>query len=676
MTSCLSRTRPLLVLFAACAALLLTPGLLPAQASPAWQPLGPWGGTVSNIAVHPSDPQVLYAGGSLPGVVKSTDGGASWRLLPGSPLFPAFVALDPSRPTTVYASQRTARQIFKSTDGGVHWRRINTGLPADLDISDLAVDPARPSRLYLASSREGVWRSVDGGASWRRASQGLPNGETTQVTFLAVPRRRDGTAFANTIPFGLYRTRDAGASWSPAGKGLPAASQVFALALAPSDPRILYVSLADRVFRSEDGGDSWFPIAQPPGRPTLVTLAVHPRLPGTVYGGTSNSGIFKSTNGGRSWEPTGASTDVSTATLVFDSSREGAVYAGLGLQATYPGGVLRSVDGGDTWQRRNRGIPGLSANSIAVDPAAPDSLATAMYIGGLFRSANGGARFARTDVGFPTAPGFAVLIGEVLASGPGTFYAVEFIQPRLWKSTDSGLTWRSFPGPGGQQVILLRADPLDPDTLYALTTAGPALRLHRSTDGGESWTPLALPPANCGLPDLAVARPSASPGSSPAVLYLAATLPSGSCSATRSGLFRSSDGGASWTDVSAGLPGELVLAVTVDPQDPRVVYAGIGPGALQGGARGVWKSTDSGATWRLSGLRRFPILALAASPVPGVLWASTPEGFLYRSDDAGATWQDRNGGQLLLDVRDFAFDPSDPERVYIAGFGGVWVTRE
>lgn len=133
---------------------------------------------------------------------------------------------------------------------------------------------------------------------------------------------------------------------------------------------------------------------------------MHPRLPGTVYGGTSNSGIFKSTNGGRSWEPTGAPTDVSTATLVFDSSRQGIVYAGLALQATYPGGVLRSLDGGGTWQRRNRGIPGLNANSIAVDPAHPDSLATALDTGGLFRSSNGGVRFAQTGVGFPPAPGF------------------------------------------------------------------------------------------------------------------------------------------------------------------------------------------------------------------------------------------------------------------------------
>lgn len=666
-----SRVRPFLT---ALALLLLAPGLLPAQAEPRWTPLGPWGGSIGSIAIHPTDPQVLYAGGSLPGVVKSMDGGASWRLLPGSPFFPAFVALDPSQPATVYAARWSAGQVFKSTDGGTHWRLINAGLPGDLDISGLAVDPARPSRLYLGSSRRGVWRSVDGGASWQRASQGLPAGGNLQVTALAVPRRPAGTAFVNTIPFGLFRTRDAGASWKPIGNGLPAASQVFALALAPSDPRTLYVSFADRVYRSEDGGDSWVPAGQPPGGPTLVTLAVHPRSPRTVYGGTSNSGLFKSTDGGRSWEPTGAPTDVSVITLALDSSRKGTVYAGLALQGHHPGGVLRSADGGATWQRRNQDIPGLTANSIAVDPADLDTLAAALDTGGLFRSANGGVRFARTSVGFPAAPGFGVLIGQVLASGPGTFYAVEFIQPRLWKSTDSGRTWRPLPGPEGQ-VFFLRADPVDPDTLYAAARSALEWRIHRSDDGGLSWTSLAPPPPNCGLNDMAVARPSAS---APAVLYLASarSLGSSSCGASQSGLFRSSDGGTSWTDVSAGLPGELVLALTVDPQDSRMVYAGIGPGTLEGVDRGVWKSTDSGATWQLSGLRRLSILTLAASPVPGVLWASAPGGFVYRSGDAGATWQDRSGGQVLLDVRDFAFDPSDPERVYIAGFGGVWVAAE
>ena len=664
-----SRLRSLLAVFIS----LIAPGLLYAQAPPAWQPLGPWGGTVSSIAIHPNDPQVLYAGGSLAGVVKSTDGGGSWRLLPGSPPFPAFVVLDPSRPTTVYASQRTARQIFKSTDGGTHWRLINTGLPADLDISHLAVDPAQPSRLYLGSERRGVWRSLDGGASWQRASPGLPAGGNVQVTLVAAARRPAGTAFANVLPFGLFRTGNAGRLWKPAGNGLPAASQVFALALAPSEPRILYVSLANRVYRSGDGGGSWVRIGQPPGGVTLVALAVHPSAPRTVYGGTG-SGIFKSTDGGMTWELTGAPTGLIVATLALDPSRTGAVYAGLGVQGNDPGGVLRSTDGGATWERRRQGLPGLTANSVAVDPADPDNLATAADTG-LFRSANGGARFVQTRAGYPPAPGFGVLMGQVQASGPGTFYAVEFFQARLWKSTDAGLTWRPFSGPGGQQVILLRTDPLEPDTLYALTTAGLALRLHRSTDGGASWTPLAFLPANCGLADLAVVRPSAS---SPAVLYAAgARSPSIPCSpASQPALFRSSDGGASWTDVSAGLPGELVLAVTADPQDSRVVYAGIGAGTLEGVDRGVWKSTDSGATWQLSGLRRLPILALAASPVPGVIWASSPEGFVYRSDDAGATWQDRSGGQLLRDVWDFAFDPSDPERVYIAGFGGVWVTAE
>ena len=652
---------------------LLAPGLLPAQENPAWQPLGPWGGSVVSIAVHPTDPQVLYAGGNLAGVVKSTDGGASWRLLPGSPFFPAYVALDRSRPTTVYAARQFAGQVFKSTDGGTHWRLTNAGLPGDLDISGLAVDPVRRSRLYLGSSRRGVWRSGDGGVSWQRASQGLPAGGNVQVLSFAVPRGPAGTAFVNTTPYGLFRTRDAGASWKPAGNGLPAASQVFAVAPAPSDPRTLYVSFANRVYRSEDGGDSWVPAGQPPGGSTVVSMAVHSRLPRTVYGGTAGAGIFKSTDGGRSWEPTGAPTKVYALTLVLDSSRKETAYAGLALQGDHPGGVLRSADGGATWQRRNRGLPGLTADSIAVDPADPDTLAAALETGGLFRSSNGGVRFARTGAGFPAAPGFAVLIGQVLASGPGTFYAVDFIQPRLWRSTDSGLTWRPLPGPEGQ-VFLLRADPLDPDTLYAVARNTLAWRIHRSTDGGASWTPLALPPANCGLSDLAVARPSAS---SPAVLYLAAARPAGSsCNVTRPGLFRSSDGGASWTDASAGLLGELVLAVTVDPQDSRVVYAGIGPGIFLGVDRGVWKSTDSGTTWQPSGLQRLPIRALATSPVPGVLWASTPGGVVYRSGDAGATWQDRSGGQVLLDVRDFAFDPSDPERVYVAGFGGIWVRTE
>ena len=117
-----------IAILTACAVFLLAPGLLAAQ-SPAWTPIGPFGGTVGSLAVHPRVPGVLYAAGVLDGVLKSTDGGLSWQLLPGSPAA-GLVVMDPTRPDTLYAVSRfPENRVFKSTDAGAHWAVVSRNLP-------------------------------------------------------------------------------------------------------------------------------------------------------------------------------------------------------------------------------------------------------------------------------------------------------------------------------------------------------------------------------------------------------------------------------------------------------------------------------------------------------------------------------------------------------------------
>ena len=106
---------------------------------------------------------------------------------------------------------------------------------------------------------------------------------------------------------------------------------------------------------------------------------------------------------------------------------------------------------------------------------------------------------------------------------------------------------------------------------------------------------------------------------------------------------RSDDGGATWTDVTAGLslPGEFVAALAVDPRDARTVYAGFGPGAAFPDGDGVWKSTDGGATWARAGaeLAGRTITSLLASTLSGRVYAVVDGARVVRSDDGGASWQ-------------------------------------
>jgi photosystem II stability/assembly factor-like uncharacterized protein len=114
--------------------------------------------------------------------------------------------------------------------------------------------------------------------------------------------------------------------------------------------------------------------------------------------------------------------------------------------------------------------------------------------------------------------------------------------------------------------------------------------------------------------------------------------------------------------------------IAVDPVDPRLIYLATKGGYYEGHGDGVWKSTDGGATWGRTGnrLKDKSVTAIAASPVAGVVWASTGDQ-VFISRDAGTTWKNRSDGLLARYVYDLIFDPSDPRRVYAATSGGVWV---
>lgn len=630
---------------------------------PPWIPLGPGGGHVGSLALHPTNPNVLYA--ATGGVVyRSVNGGASWVEGAG-PVGVIEVALDPSRPTTVYAL--SSRQLFKSVNGGASWTSsVPVVTPPASQLGHLAVDPAQPSRLYL-SAGGGVWRSDNGGASWRRFSQGLPGSE---ITALAVPRRPSGTAFAGTRLGGLYRTTNAGRSWMRLGRGLPA-ERVLALAVSPSDPRTVYASLEHGLFLSRDGGATWTEVTAPDNVPPSV-LTVHPRLPRTLFA-TGQSGIVKSTDFARSWTPIGPSPGVDVRAIAVHSGRSGdALYLGLSPQGLDAGGVLLSTDGGERWTVRNRGLHELLATDVAA--GAEDALLAGLFGQGLFRLINPqGPLWARTHAGFPPSQEH-ISVGEIVNAGPGIFLATVFsTSPAtfpLHRTTDGGRTWSQVTALA--DPVMLAADPGVAGTAYALTREG----LFRTVDAGASWTPLTPPPLSpsCPFSSLAVA-PSSPPGAR--VLYAAGRGAADSCGLPLR-VFRSADGGASWVDVEAGLSAvELVAPLVVDPLDANVLYGGTGSDANRD--LSLWKSVDGGATWARTGAPRGRVRDLVVPPIPGRVYAvvgtEVTRVRVLRSDDGGATWRPWNEG-LRGEIHDLALDPGDPGRLYVATDRGVWMLVE
>ncbi len=295
----------------------------------------------------------------------------------------------------------------------------------------------------------------------------------------------------------------------------------------------------------------------PPGG-DLLALALDPRTPGVLYAGTQGSGVFKTTDGGDSWQGANQGlTDLKVEALAMEPL---ALYAG-----TFGGGVFKSTDGGADWRAVNQGLSHRVVVALGVDPLAPGTLYAGTLGGGVFKSTDGGGHWTASSQGLD------VLDVEAVAIDPrasGILYAGT-LTGGVFKSTDGGGSWKSAAeGLGRAAVTALAVDPLTPETLYAGTAGG----IYKSTDGGGRWRLAVRGLENTEIHALAIdAR-------APTTLY----------AGTSGGVFKSTDGGADWRSFGNRLSQAIVPALGLDASG--TLYAGTFGG-------GVFKSSDGGATW-------------------------------------------------------------------------------
>jgi photosystem II stability/assembly factor-like uncharacterized protein len=626
----------------------------PLAAAPHWTPLGPYGGFVDTLTIDPVQPQVLYATSDDEGTFKSANGGATWSLI-HTGIASGNVAVDPSRHTTIYQTLNF-NQVLKSADGGATWTSSSRGLP-NATLSVLAVDPAQRTRVYAAS--DGVWHSLDGGFTWKRSRRPLPEGVARHVVALAVARRPAGTVYAATGA-GVFKSVDGGDSWKPASRGLPP-GPVIALVMAPSNPQILWASAGNAgVFRSTNGGGSWSATAgQPEEADNLTALAVAPGNPSTAWVGTFEQGVYRTTDAGAHWTPAGPRATTRVEALAATSTT---LYAGVAPDFRDPGGVLASGDGGGTWQPRNTGLFALETPQVAIDPHHPESLWAAAGASGLYRSDVGGRVWdLPTQPPAPAAPTSLPTVNGVAFSADGAVLYTAFNQA-LWASDDAGASWRLSLGPEttpSTSVVAFLPHPTDAATVYSWSEPS----LYASHDSGVTWQTLS-PGLLCLFDSLAVA-PSA-----PATLYAGGANSTGGpfgCRQSMAHLVRSEDGGSTWVEADAGLGGRTVTSLAVDPLDSRTVYAQTPPAATI--ATGIWRSTDGGDTWLRGDFLTVDHLVFSADG--GTLWG-TQGAEVFASHNGGASWQSL-GGPQVFNIDRLIPDPIDPDRLYAATWGGVWV---
>jgi photosystem II stability/assembly factor-like uncharacterized protein len=302
--------------------------------------------------------------------------------------------------------------------------------------------------------------------------------------------------YVGTVGEGVFRSLDGGDTFRRAADGMFVECDVRALTVHPADDRTLFLGSEDGVFVSRDGADSWRQLHDLGGA-RVWSLLVHPANPDLILAGTRPAGVWRSEDGGRSWERT--RTDMladcprirhtRVTCFLADPDRPGALLAGVEID-----GVHASRDWGKTWARLGSGLSSQDIHDLALVRTGAGATLLATTNNDLNRSTDGGASWQPLSVGkalpwsyyrglcLPHGHDGLVLIGN--GDGPpGSEGCVGL-------STDGGRTWRAadMPGRANSTVWCFARHPSEPATVYAASVSG---ELYRSADAGRSWSKLA-----------------------------------------------------------------------------------------------------------------------------------------------------------------------------------------
>jgi photosystem II stability/assembly factor-like uncharacterized protein len=296
--------------------------------------------------------------------------------------------IDPTNSLKVFAA--TDAGVYGSDTGGTLW-----GLSKAAFVNCLVRDPGQPATLYagaghVPTSTGGLFKSTAGGAAgtWTASGSGIRN--LSVASLAASPA--SGAVYAGHL-HGIARTTDSGGTWQTL---LPVGA-IITLAVDPSQPLTIYAgSFGFGVNKTTDGGATWPPVNTGLTNLFVQALVIDPAAPATAYAGTAG-GVFKTTDGAATWNAASTGiTSTNVRALAIDSAVSSTLYAGTS------GGVFKSSNGGAAWSPASSGLPAGLVFALAIDPASPRTL----YAGtasGPYRSSDGGGTWSAANAGLSSS---------------------------------------------------------------------------------------------------------------------------------------------------------------------------------------------------------------------------------------------------------------------------------
>lgn len=627
-----------------------------------WTQAGPYniGGRVTALAALPGG-QTVYLGAAAGGVFKSVNSGVNW-----TPIFDetgvfsiGAIAIDPVNTETVYVGTGEANSsvdsydgngIYRTTDGGATWTSL--GLEATARIARVAVDPLNPQRLYVAAMGtqfstgpdRGLYRSENGGASWTRT---LFLNDSTGVCDVVIHPTHPETVYAATWErvrrstyrrafgpgSGIWRSADHGATWTRLQNGLPTPSDSvgrIGLAIAKSKPTTLFAQIISGanlgyaglgLYRTDNAGATW---VRRNASTTFVNgfggfgwyfgdVAVSPLTPNRVF--CLGQVLLRSTDGGSTVSDVTGSSHVDFHAMWIDPLNHNRVYAGS------DGGFYWSLDNGTSWNK-SLDLPITQFYAGTIDPMNTDRVMGGTQDNGTLQSYGSAVNWSPMGIG---GDGFYTVVDPVSGVVFAEYqYCCYGTGPR--RSTNGGISFGTPSGfNSGDRYNWNTPIVLNPLNHNLVLTA--SHRVYRSLNNGLGYGAISGDLTTNPAAQLVygtITTLDVSPADTS--VYYAGT--------DDGRVWRTDNRGASWINVSAGLPVRYVTRVAADPVDPQGVYV------------------------TLSGFGSDEHLA-----------------HVYRSTNRGATWTSIAGNLPDVPANDVVVDPADPRTLFLATDTGVWWTR-
>ncbi len=648
-----------------------------------------------------SQPNVFYIGVNNGGVWKTNDYGHTWN-----PIFDSQntgsvgdVAVAPSNPNVVYVGSGEGIQrpdlsigdgLYKSTDAGATW--TNMGLHDAQQIGGISIDPYNENRIFVAAlghpygpnKERGVYRSLDGGKTLEQvlyfdentgAVQVGIDPNNTNIVFATIWSARQGpweNGAWNGVASGLYKSIDGGTTWKKITKGLPTTTQDglgrIGFTIAPSNSKRMYATVdAEKnggVYRSDDGGESWYLLTADErfwGRGSdFAEVKADPKNENIVY--SANVVMWKSIDGGKNW--TG----------------------------------IKGAPGGDDYHRFWINPNNTNIIAIGLDQGGTITVNGGETYSSWYNQATAQFYHVSTDNAFP----YNVYGGQQESGSIGI----------ASRSNDGGITFREWHSVGVEEYGYVAADPLDPNIIYGgkitkynkltgqvqnispetsrkgkfrFIRTAPVLFspvdnktlfyagnvIFKTTTGGDSWEQISPDltrekweiPENVGIfntPDL---KTMAQRG----VVYSLApsyqdinTIWAG----TDDGLIHiTKDGGKHWKNITPAAITSWSKISMIDASrfDANTAYVAVNRIRCDDMTPHIYKTTDGGATWKkiIHGLPNEPINTVREDAVrKGLLFAGS-ENAVYFSLDAGENWQSLRLNMPATSIRDLVIKDDD-----------------